>query len=141
MDCRQRIRARRPSPITSPITSRFGARTTALEAASGLTLKGRNAMVTGGASGLGLETSRALASTGANVTLAVRNLDQGNAAAAAIRQEFAGSTLSVVKLDLGDLATVRQLATDRLAGRRQDAGYFQIPGAGRINQRLGCHGT
>ena len=94
------------------IESNFGARTTALEAASGLSLKGRHAIVTGGASGLGLETSRALASAGANVTLAVRNLDQGNAAAAAIRQEFAGATVSVARLDLADLATVRQLATD-----------------------------
>ncbi len=105
-----------PSLPPSPITSAFGTRTTALEAASGLSLIGRNALVTGGASGLGLETSRALASTGANVTLAVRNLDQGNAAAAAIRQEFAGATVSVAKLDLGDLATVHQLAADWLAG-------------------------
>ena len=106
------------SPIAppSPIMSRFGARTTALEAVAGLSLTGLNAIVTGGASGLGLETSRALASAGANVTLAVRNLDQGNATAAAIRQEFSGATVSVAKLDLGDLATVRQLAADWLAG-------------------------
>ena len=105
-----------PSSITSPITSHFGARTIALEAASGLSLKGRNAIVTGGASGLGLETSRALASTGANVTLAVRNLDQGYAAADALRKEFEGAAVSVAKLDLGDLSTVRQLAVDWLAG-------------------------
>ena len=63
-----------------------------------------------------METSRALASAGANVTLAVRNLEQGHAAAAAIRQEFAGAAVSVAKLDLADLATVRQLAADWLAG-------------------------
>jgi NAD(P)-dependent dehydrogenase (short-subunit alcohol dehydrogenase family) len=105
-----------PTAPPSPITSAFGARTTALEAASGLSLKGRNAIVTGGASGLGLETSRALASTGAHVTMAVRNLDQGHAAAAAIRQEFSGAAVSVAKLDLADLARVRQLAADWLAG-------------------------
>ncbi len=105
-----------PTPQPAPITSAYGARTTALEAASGLSLKGRNAMVTGGASGLGLETACALASAGANVTLAVRNLEQGSAAAAAIRQEFAGAAVSVAKLDLADLATVRQLAADWLAG-------------------------
>lgn len=105
------------SPIAppSPIMSRFGARTTALEAVAGLSLTGLNAIVTGGASGLGLETSRALASAGTNVTLAVRNLDQGNAAAAALRKEFPGAAVSVAKLDLGDLATVRQLAADWLA--------------------------
>ena len=102
------------SESMSPITSNFGARTTAPEAVAGLSLTGRNAIVTGGASGLGLETSRALASAGANVTLAVRNLDQGNAAADAIRQEFVGSHVAVAKLDLGDLATVRQLAANWL---------------------------
>ncbi len=108
------------SPVTPPVTptaaSAFGARTTALEAVNGLSLSGRNAIVTGGASGLGLETSRALASAGANVTLAVRNLDQGHAAADAIRQEFPGASVSVAKLDLSDLATVRRLAADWLAG-------------------------
>ena len=98
----------------SPIMSNFNARTTALEAVAGLSLAGRNAIVTGGASGLGLETSRALASAGANVTLAVRNLDQGNAAADAIRQEFVGSHVAVAKLDLGDMTTVRQLAANWL---------------------------
>ena len=55
------------------MTSDFGARTTSLGAVSALSLKRRNAIVTGGASGLGLATSRALASAGASVTLAVRN--------------------------------------------------------------------
>ncbi len=107
-----------PTPTPTHITPRFGARTTALEAVSGLSLNGRNAIVTGGASGLGLETSRALASAGANVTLAVRNLDQGNAAADALRKEFAGATLSVAKLDLGDLVTVRRMAANWLASGR-----------------------
>ena len=102
--------------VSTPTTSRFGACTTALEAASGLSLEGRNAIVTGGASGLGLETSRALASAGANVTLAVRNLDQGNEAADFLRKEFPGATVSVAKLDLGDLAIVRRMAADWLAG-------------------------
>ena len=105
-----------PSPAAPPVTSGFGARTTALEAVAGLSLKGRNAIVTGGASGLGLETSRALASAGANVTLAVRNQDQGNAVAVALRKEFSGASVAVAELDLGDLATVRQLAADWLAG-------------------------
>ena len=101
-----------PSPVTSPVTSNFGARTTALEAASGLSLKGSNAIVTGGASGLGLETSRALASTGANVTLVVRNLDQGNGRRCGHSTRIAGARVSVAKLDLGDLACVRQMAAD-----------------------------
>ncbi len=101
--------------VTEPITSRFGARTSALEAVQGLSLKGFHGVVTGGASGLGLETSRALASTGAHVTLAVRNLDQGKLAAQAIGKEFPQATLGVGHLDLSDLASVKKFAADWIA--------------------------
>jgi NAD(P)-dependent dehydrogenase (short-subunit alcohol dehydrogenase family) len=103
------------SATPTPITSRFGARTTAMEAVQGISLKGRNAIVTGGASGLGLETSRALASAGASLTLAVRNLAQGQAAADAFKAEFPQADVSVGMLDLGDLATVRKFAADWVA--------------------------
>ena len=96
----------------APITSTFGARSSALEVVDGLWLAGRSAIVTGGASGLGLETSRALASAGAHVTLAVRNLAQGEAAATAIRSEFPQAQLGVAHMDLSDLASVRQFATN-----------------------------
>ncbi len=96
----------------NPIRSRFGARSTALEVVNGLSLLGKNALVTGGASGLGLETSRALAAACANVTLAVRNLDQGQAAATALRSEFPKASVTVAKLDLADLASVRRFAAD-----------------------------
>ena len=94
------------------ITSAFGARTTALEAIKGITLTGRNAIVTGGASGLGLETSRALASAGAALMLAVRNLAQGQAAADVLRAEVPAAQVSVGLLDLSDLASVRDFAAD-----------------------------
>ncbi len=94
------------------IASNFGARTTALQAVQGISLAERNAIVTGGASGLGLETSRALASAGANVTLAVRNLAQGKAAAEALKAEFPDAAVAVVKMDLSDLASVKNFATD-----------------------------
>ncbi len=100
---------------TSPITSQFGARTTALQAVQGISLKGRNAMVTGGASGLGLETSRALVAAGAALTLAVRNLEQGHAASDTLRSEYPGADVAVGLLDLSNLATVRQFAADWLA--------------------------
>ena len=94
------------------ITSAFGACSTALDVVQGVSLAGKTAMVTGGASGLGFETSRALASAGAAVTLAVRNLEQGQAAAQRITAEFAQARVALVKLDLADLATVRQCAAD-----------------------------
>lgn len=102
----------------TPIASAFGAGSTALEVVKGLSLKGLNAVVTGGASGLGLETSRALASAGAHVTLAVRNPDQGNSAAASLSAEFPATRIRVARLDLSDLATVRQFAADWLASGR-----------------------
>ena len=97
-----------PTPIVSP----FGARTTALEVLHGISLAGRNAIVTGGASGLGLETSRALASAGATLTLAVRNLAQGQTAADVLRAQYPHATISVGLLDLGDLTSVREFADD-----------------------------
>lgn len=98
------------------ITSHFGARSSVLEVVAGLSLAGRNAVVTGGASGLGLETSRALAAGGAAVTMAVRNLAQGESAAAALRQDYPAATIAVAHLDLSDLGTVRRLAAGWTAG-------------------------
>ena len=97
---------------TSPITSAFGARTNAMDVIKGISLKGRTAIVTGGASGLGYETSRALASAGATLTLAVRNLAQGAEAAKAMRAEFPHATVDVALLDLADLGVVKKFATD-----------------------------
>ena len=69
----------------SRITTPFNAQSTAAEVIAGVDLTGKRAVVTGGASGIGLETARALASAGAKVTLAVRNTDAGQRAAADIR--------------------------------------------------------
>lgn len=66
---------------------------------------GRTAVVTGGNSGLGLETARALAAAGAHVVLAVRDTARGEAAAG----RLSGST-EVRELDLADLASVRAFA-------------------------------
>ena len=93
-------------------TAPLGARSTALEVVQGIRLGGQQAIVTGGASGLGLETSRALAATGARVTLAVRNLAQGVAAATAIRAAQPDAQVAVAHLDLADLASVRRFGAD-----------------------------
>jgi NAD(P)-dependent dehydrogenase (short-subunit alcohol dehydrogenase family) len=100
------------SPQLTSITSPFNARSTALEVVKGISLIGKNAIVTGGASGLGLETSRALVSAGAHVTLAVRNLEQGKAAVAELHSAYPSASVKVMHLDLGDLATVAKFAAD-----------------------------
>jgi hypothetical protein len=66
------------------ITTPFGFFSTADEVAEGIDLSGKQVVITGGASEIGLETARALAHTGAEVTLAVRNTDVGKRAAADI---------------------------------------------------------
>jgi NAD(P)-dependent dehydrogenase (short-subunit alcohol dehydrogenase family) len=87
-------------------TNGFGATTTAAEVIAGVDLTGRRAVVTGGASGIGLETARALASAGAEVTLAVRDVDAGRGAAADVARTTGSAAVAVERLDLADLASV-----------------------------------
>lgn len=89
------------------ITSPFGARTTAREAAAGHDLTGKVAIVTGGATGIGIETARALAEVGAEVVLAVRNVPAGMEAAAGINRTAVGAKAHVEAVDLSDLASIR----------------------------------
>jgi NAD(P)-dependent dehydrogenase (short-subunit alcohol dehydrogenase family) len=72
---------------------------------------GRIAVITGANTGLGYETAAALAARGAQVVLAVRNVDKGKQAAARI-----GGDVSVVELDLTSLAAIRT-AADELKSR------------------------
>ena len=92
------------------ITSRFGQKSTALEVVDSIDLTGRTAIVTGGASGIGIETARALARAGASVTLAVRDLAAGARVAAEINGETGAERVSVDALELGSLASVRAFA-------------------------------
>lgn len=70
--------------MANEIVTPFGFASTADDVVDRLDLSGKQVIVTGGASGIGLETTRALANAGAEVTLAVRNLDSGEKAAADI---------------------------------------------------------
>jgi NAD(P)-dependent dehydrogenase (short-subunit alcohol dehydrogenase family) len=72
----------------------------------GMDLTGVTAVVTGGATGIGIETVRALAGAGADVTIAVRNAAAGEAAAAEVNASVGAERASVGLLDLSDLATV-----------------------------------
>jgi WW domain-containing oxidoreductase len=94
------------------MTERLGSRTTAQQALQGQSLAGKQAIVTGASSGLGIETTRVLALAGANVVLAVRNVKAGEEVAASLRAGLpAGSgTLEVQPLDLSDLASVKRFS-------------------------------
>jgi NAD(P)-dependent dehydrogenase (short-subunit alcohol dehydrogenase family) len=95
-----------PGRITGPFT----AGSTAAEVVAGVDLRDKRAIVTGGSSGLGIETARALASVGAEVTLAVRNPDAGARVGAEINDSLDGERVTVARLDLIDLGSVRNFA-------------------------------
>ncbi len=88
------------------IISSHTSRSTALEVVEGIDLTGRRAVVTGAASGIGVETARALAHAGAQVTLAVRDVTAGGRAAEDIARSSGRTDLQVVHLDLADLVDV-----------------------------------
>jgi NAD(P)-dependent dehydrogenase (short-subunit alcohol dehydrogenase family) len=94
------------------IGSGFGARSTADDVLAGVDLTGKLAIVTGGYSGLGLETTRALAKAGARIVVPARR--------PAAAQEAVGAIdgVEVDELDLGDLDSVRGFAERFLASGR-----------------------
>ncbi len=71
---------------------------------------GRNAIVTGANSGLGLVTARELARAGAAVVMACRNLDKGHAAIEEVRAAVPDARVQLEELDLASLDSVRGFA-------------------------------
>ncbi|MGN6170387.1 MAG: SDR family NAD(P)-dependent oxidoreductase [Solirubrobacteraceae bacterium] len=109
------------------IGSGFGAQSTARQALQGIDLTGKVAIVTGGYSGLGRETTRALAGSGAQVVVPARR-------PAIAEQALAGvNGVEVDELDLADLASVRAFVKRFLASGRSveivmnNAGIFACP--------------
>ena len=96
--------------MNSPITTPFGFESTAAEVIDGVDLRGKTAIVTGASSGIGVETARALASAGAEVTLAVRDIAAGERVAAEIRAGTGNAAVTVGALELGDLGSVAAFA-------------------------------
>ncbi|EFL05615.1 oxidoreductase [Streptomyces sp. AA4] len=88
------------------IRTAFTATSTADAVVAGQNLADVHAIVTGATSGLGRETARALASAGADVTLAVRNPALGASVAADITATTGNHAVRATHLDLADLATV-----------------------------------
>lgn len=98
------------------ITSRFDRNSTARDVIVGIQLTGKTAIVTGGASGIGIETVRALASAGASVTIAARDAENAKRVADEINSNTKGDLVEWDLIDLADLASVRAFA-DRWGDR------------------------
>jgi NAD(P)-dependent dehydrogenase (short-subunit alcohol dehydrogenase family) len=109
------------------IGSGFGATSTAAEVISGVDLTGRLAIVTGGYSGIGIETTRALAGAGAQVIIPARRAEVAAEALAGM------DNVEIGTLDLADLASVRAFAERFLDSARgldlviNNAGIMAVP--------------
>jgi NAD(P)-dependent dehydrogenase (short-subunit alcohol dehydrogenase family) len=99
-------------------TSKFGAKSTAREVIAGHDFRGREAIVTGGASGIGIETVRALATAGARLVIATRDRAKGESVAATLRKETGKDGIEFAMLDLGSLKSVRAFVAQFLAQGR-----------------------
>jgi NAD(P)-dependent dehydrogenase (short-subunit alcohol dehydrogenase family) len=91
------------------IKSPFGPFTDARDVVAGHDLTGKVAIVTGGATGIGIETARALAEAGADVVIAVRKPDLAEAAVADIARTAKGK-ISWSMLDLSSFKSIRAFA-------------------------------
>lgn len=102
-------------------------------------MDGKTVVITGSNSGIGLEAAKVLASRGAEVTLAVRNVEKGEQAKRSILEESPGAMVSVSKLDLADLGSVKEFAENLLgSGRRlsvliNNAGVMAVPYARTVD--------
>ncbi|MBX7494888.1 SDR family NAD(P)-dependent oxidoreductase [Qipengyuania sp. 6B39] len=92
------------SPQT-PVDSPFGYRSTAREVAEGIDLSGKTVVVTGGYSGIGTETVRALAGAGARVLVGARRADAAHEVLDGMEGEIA-----ILALDLSDPASIDSFA-------------------------------
>jgi NAD(P)-dependent dehydrogenase (short-subunit alcohol dehydrogenase family) len=94
------------------ITTPFDFHSTAAEVIGNVDLHGKRVIITGGASGIGVETTRALAAAGASVTLAVRRPEAAKPIAAKLRAATGNRAIDVKPIDLSDIASVKSFANE-----------------------------
>jgi NAD(P)-dependent dehydrogenase (short-subunit alcohol dehydrogenase family) len=121
------------------ITTNFGFHSTADEVAAGINLSGKQVIVTGAASGIGVETARTLARTGAIVTLAVRNTAAGDKVAAEIIATTGNTNVRVAPLDLDDKDSINTFVTNWKGPLHiliHNAGIMAIPELQKTKQHV-----
>jgi len=113
-----------------PIGSGFGAKTPAKDVLAGIDLSGKNVIVTGGYSGIGIEEVRALVGAGAHVTVPARRPDVASEALGQISGD-----IEIAAMDLAEIDSVRKFADDYVGTGRQldilinNAGIMACPEA------------
>ncbi|PTU30471.1 SDR family NAD(P)-dependent oxidoreductase [Stenotrophobium rhamnosiphilum] len=98
--------------LQRPIDSGFGAASTTEEVISGIDLNGKTAIVTGGYTGIGLETVKALVSAGATVIVPAKNIEKARSALAGI------ANVELDTIDLADSRSVDAFASAFIASGR-----------------------
>ena len=93
----------------------FAHDTTTDEVLAGIDLTGNVALVTGGSSGLGVETARAFASKGAEVIITARNMAKAEGVVAEIQASTGNTQVSAMELELGSFSSIRAFADRFLA--------------------------
>ncbi len=113
--------------LQQSVNSGFDAKSTAEDVIKGIDLKGKIAIVTGGNSGIGLETVKTLANAGATVIVPARDIDKA-------RRNLAGiAHVELEQLDLADTGSVDDFAEKFLASERplhlliNNAGIMWVP--------------
>ena len=115
------------------MSKKFGEKTTAFEVIEGHNLSGKEVIVTGGSSGIGVETVRALAKAGARVVIAARDLKRANEVKDDVIQTTGNNNVEVEELELGSLKSVDKFIERYLAKKRplhiliNNAGVMNTP--------------
>ena len=90
------------------MSGNFNHQSTADEVLEGINLQGKRALVTGGASGIGAETVRALAAKGTEVIIAARNQQQAEEVQASVVAATGNQNVHIVSLDLASMARLKR---------------------------------
>ncbi|CAN0881533.1 Short-chain dehydrogenase TIC 32 B, chloroplastic [Linum grandiflorum] len=93
----------------------FGSASTADQVCQGIDASHLTAIITGGSSGIGLETARILAQHNAHIIIGARNIKAANQAKLLILDDIKHARVDVLKLDLASLDSVRCFASSFIA--------------------------